>query len=418
MSQLAPTPERRKPTWRPGTFRAMRHRNYLLYFVGQVVSLTGSWMQTTAVTWLAYEATDRTTWAALISVSAVLPTLLLAVPGGGLADRWPRRPLIFLAQSAMLALSLVLAVLIAWGATPTVLLVVLFLTGAVMAIDTPARLAFVIEMVGREDLPNAIALNSMVFNTARLFGPGLAALLLSSIGAVGCVLVNAASFVAVLAALLAMRLPPAAKPMEHRERGSLLDGFRHVARRRGLLLTSVMGVSLAFFGWPLLSMLPALATDVVGREKAQQGFSWMTSAVGGGALLGALVVASFATRARRLSLTSGVAVSTAALVGLAFTESLVVALAWCAASGAGLILYFAAGQAEMQLGAGEHNRGRVMGTWLTVLAGAQPAGNLVFGYLSDVWDVRSVLMVDAAGIIVTAAVVSVLALWPPRTSTG
>src|SRR5262245_24877142 len=256
MAALPPPPDLRKPrTWRPGTFRALRHPNYRLYFAGQTVSLTGSWMQTTVLTWLAYDLTKETYWAALISIAHVLPTLLLAVPGGSLADRWPRRPLIFASQSALLTLSLALAALIHLGAaTPYALLATSLLIGAVNAIDTPTRLAFVIDMVGRDDLANAVALNSLIFNSARLAGPAVAGLLSPHVGAAGCILVNTGTFVAVLGALLCMRLPPIRTARDPRRHGSLTDGFAHVVADPRLLLLTVMAAARGFFGWPMLSL--------------------------------------------------------------------------------------------------------------------------------------------------------------------
>ena len=166
-------------------------------------------MQTTVLTWLAYELTGEARWSAIILAAHVLPTLILGMPGGTLADHLPRRPLIFLTQSGLLLLSLALAGLIGYdAATPAALLTVSLLIGAVNAIDTPARLAFVIDMVGREDLTNAVALNSLVFNTARMAGPAVAGVLMPHVGKAGCILVNTATFGAVLTALLLMRLPP------------------------------------------------------------------------------------------------------------------------------------------------------------------------------------------------------------------
>jgi predicted MFS family arabinose efflux permease len=304
------------------------------------------------------------------------------------------------------------------GVTPAGLLVVSVLTGIVYAIDTPARLAFVIDMVGRDDLMNAVALNSLVFNIARAVGPALGGLLLPRVDPAGCFLFNALTFAGVLGALLAMRLPPIDRPRDATKVSSSTgETFRYLAGRRGLLLLLLMAGALAFFGWPMLSLLPAVSDRRL--EAGTAGYSSMLSAIGAGALVGALFVASFGTQGRRAMLLAlGVLFGVAALVGLASTQRLSVAVAWCFASGCGLILFFATGQATMQLGADEHNRGRVMGVWLAVLSGAQPAGNLVFGYLADVWGVRQVLLFDAAGIAVTAVVVSALALgwWRPASS--
>ncbi len=402
--------------WHLNTFRALRHRNYRLYFVGQIISLTGSWVQTTALLLLAYELTHQSSWAALVSAASVLPTVLLGVYGGGLADRFPRRPLIFLTQSVFLVLALVLSGIVVFNvATPWALLVISLLVGIVNAVDTPSRLAFVIDMVGREDLVNAVALNSLIFNVARMVGPAVAAPLLHLGGFAPCFLVNSLSFVAVLVALACMRLPdrPATLPSEQ-PGGTLGEAFRYLGERRGLVLLVVLGGALAFFGWPLMSLLPALSDkDLLG---GWNGYAYMTSAVGGGALVGALLVASFASHSRRRLLMTGVLASILSLAGLALVPRLSVAVACCALSGAGLILFFATGQGMMQLGAGEHNRGRIMGIWLMVLSGAQPAGNLFAGIAADAWGVPYVLGLQALGIIAAATAVGVAAVTWRRTS--
>jgi MFS family permease len=400
-----PLPARR---WLPATFRALRHRNYRLYFVGQIVSLTGSWLQTAALTWLAYDLTRQSRWPALVGAAQVLPALLLGVWGGSLADRWPRRTLIVLTQSGLLLLALLLAGMIALGAaTPWGLLAASLLIGVVNAIDTPARLAFVIDMVGRDDLINAVALNSLIFNLARALGPACGAVLLPALGPGPCFLLNGLTFAAVLAALAAMRLPRAGPRRLERPAGSLLDSLRSLARRRDLVLLVALAAALAFFGWPLQALLPALSDQRLGAGEA--GYAWMLSGIGGGALVGALLVASYGSLSRRRAfLGAGVVVGVAALLGLAVTKGLPVAVLSCALSGCGLILFFATGQAMMQLGADEHNRGRVMGIWLAVLSGAAPAGNLATGFFADCWGVQAVLLGMAGGITLAGAGVLLL----------
>jgi MFS family permease len=393
-----------------GTFRALRHRNYRLYFAGQLVSLTGSWVQAAALTWLAYDLTGQSGFTGLVTAAQVLPMLGLGVWGGSLADRWPRRALIFLSQSGLLALALALASLVAVGAlTPAGLLAVSLLIGVVNAIDTPARLAFVVDMVGHDDLMNAVALNSMVFNVARAVGPAVGAWLLNYIDVAGCFLINGLTFVALLAALLAMRLPP--RETDRRAADvPLLDGFRHLAGHPTLILLLFLAGSVAFFGWPVLSLLPAFADRQLGVGSA--GYSLLLSAIGAGALVGALAVATFGTPARRRWILGfGVVLGAAALAGLSLSRSPGVAALCCGLAGCGLILFFATGQATMQLGAGEHNRGRVMGIWLMVLAGAQPAGNLIAGAGADRLGVAAMLLTGAAGIGVTSLLVLGVLVW-------
>src|SRR5207245_4709030 len=187
------------------TFRSLRHRNYRLYFFGQMVSLTGTWMQNAALVWLAFRLTDESKWAALVSAAQILPTFFFGAWGGALADRWPKRSLIFLTQSAFLVLALLLAGLtFAQVITPWQLLLVNAASGLVQALDLPARLAFVMDMAGREDLMNAVALNSLLFNVARVVGPGISGFLMRWLAPEACFLTNALSYAAVLWALARM----------------------------------------------------------------------------------------------------------------------------------------------------------------------------------------------------------------------
>ncbi len=401
------------PLPRPGsptTFRALRHRNYRLYFVGQIISLTGSWVQTAALTWLAYQLTAGSSLPASVTAAQVVPTLLLGAWSGSLADRFPRRSLIFIAQAALLVLAMLLAGVVAFEfVTPMALLTLSFFIGVVNAIDTPARLSFVIDMVGRDDLMNAVALNSLVFNLARVVGPALGMLALPLVGIAGCFFLNGLTFVAVLFALGAMRLPAKVRTPPPDVRRVSTSGFRHLARRPAMLLLLVLAGSMAFFGWPVLALLPALSDQSLAAGSS--GYASMLIAIGLGALCGALVVATFGTSARRVSLIAGgLVVGAVALVGLSRSTTLPQAWACCGLAGCGLILFFATAQSWMQLGADEHNRGQVMGIWLMVLSGAQPAGNLVAGHLADSFGVPLALMVLAVGIGASSALLGVVAL--------
>src|SRR5438270_12839288 len=187
------------------TFRSLRHRNYRLYFFGQLVSLIGTWMQMTAVIWLAYDLTGQNKWTGFVTAAGIVPAFLFGAWGGTLADRFSERSLIFTTQALFLLQALVLAGLTYWGRiTPWQLLVLTAATGLVQAIDLPARLAFVFDMVGREDLMNAVALNSLLFNVARALGPAVGGLLPLWFEPWACFLVNGASYLAVLWALASM----------------------------------------------------------------------------------------------------------------------------------------------------------------------------------------------------------------------
>jgi len=401
-AMLPPAPPARWPT----ALRALRHRNYRLYLFAQAISQTGFWVQMAALTWLAYELTGQSRWPALLSAAHVLPTVVLGAWGGGLADRWPRRAMVFATQSALLLLALALAAMAALRLCPVeALLAVSLLNGAVSALDQPARLALVYDMVTRDDLLNAVALSSVGFNVARAVGPALAGQLLAGPGAAACFLVNAVTFLAVLIALGLMRLPPAAREAPPGEKGGLLSGARHLGARPRLVLLVVLAGAMAFFAWPLLSLLPALADKHLGA--GERGYASMLSGLGVGALVGALGVAAFGTAWRRPALLAGgVVLGVAALVGLTRAASLPPAVACCALAGAGMIVFFATGQATMQLGAADHNRGRVMAIWLMVLSAGQPAGNVVFGWLADARGVVEAIEVQAAGIALAGAAVA------------
>jgi MFS family permease len=401
------------------TFRALRHRNYRLYFWGQFVSVTGSWAQSAALTWLAYDLTKESSWPALVGAMQVLPTFVLGAWGGSLADRWPKRPLIFLAQATLLVLAVLLGVLVLLGqVTPWHLLAIATAAGIVNAIDLPARLAFVIDMVGREDLPNAIALNSLLFNTARAVGPAVSAVLFASAengqtsqtAAGVCFLINGLSFVAVLAALAWMRLtPPVRHTLARGPGGSLAAGFRYLAQHPSLILLLVLSGAMSLFGWPILSLLPAVADQRLGRGTG--GYSGMLSAIGGGALIASLLVASFnSTVRRRWFLAAGVGLSSASLLCLAAIRSLPLAVGCCAVLGGGLILFFPTSQSIMQLKSDDHVRGRVMGIWSMVLCGAHPLGHLLAGQAADCWGVPLVLALMGLGIAIAAVGVLALAL--------
>jgi MFS family permease len=397
------------------TFRALRHRNYLLYFVGQFVSITGSWLQTTALMWLSYEKTRQAAWPAAISAAQILPTFVLGMWGGSLADRWPKRPLIFATQAASLLMAVLLATVVFLDLDSIwVLFSIALACGVVNGIDLPARMSFVVEMVGKEDLVNAIALNSLLFNAARVIGPALGASLLHIVGPGPCFLANGVSFVAVLAALRAMDAQRLA-PQPGRRSGSLRGGLRFLRARPWLLGLVLLSGAISFFGWPVLSLLPALADRELHSGPGLYGA--LVAAIGTGAMLAALLVAACGSLGwRKLFLVGGVALQALGMALLALAKREEAALACCGLVGCGLILYFATAQAVTQLASGDHNRGLIMGIWSMVLCGAQPLGNLLAGWAADAWGVPAVLAGQAAG--VAAAGVGVLLVVRERRPEG
>ncbi len=406
--------EAARPSWLPATFRALRHRNYRLYFLGQLISLLGTLAQGAALTWLAFQLTHASRWPALISAAQVAPAFFLGPLGGALAERWPKRTLIFWTQAAYLVLAFVLAALVLSGvAQPWHLLAVALGNGLVNALDLPSRLAFVMDMVGPEDLGNAVALNSLLFNVARAVGPAVGGPLLMYLGAGTCFLLNGLSYFAVLAALAAMNpalLRPA--PACARQRGALrgiLGGFGYLRRRPWLAGLILLSGVMTFFGWSFMVLLPALAERQMGIREG--GYCLMLSATGVGALVAAFSVASLDRRERRpLFLVAGTWLTVAALFGLAQARGLPAGLLWCALLGFGLILFFPTCQAVVQLASSDTNRGRIMGIWSMVICGALPLGGLLAGWAADRWAVPTALSLEGAGCAAAAVGVLFLAL--------
>ena len=388
-----------------GTFRSLRHRNYRLYFFGQMTSLVGSWMQSAAVTWLAYHLTRQSTWPAVLTAAQIGPTVLLGPWAGALADRADKGRLIIRTQTAFLLLAGALTALTYAGlANVWVLLAVMLVQGVVQAIDLPARLAFVPDLISRDDLINAVALNSVVFNVARTIGPALAGVMLVVAGPADCFLVNTVSYLAVLAALLAMQLPPGRRTASDRPPGrGFLAGFAVLRRQPRVLMLALLAGFTALCGWPLLALLPALADGVL--KHAKEGYSTMLSAVGVGALAAGLVAATYGNEARRRRFLSGGALLVSVSLGLlSQAQHLSVAVACCGMFGFGMILLFATGQAAVQLSTNDENRGKVMGVWAMMLSGGAPVGNLLFGPAADTWGVTTVLMVQSLAMAGAAAV--------------
>src|SRR6266705_6897112 len=260
--------QRRMPvggiTWRH-TFRALRHRNYRLFFWGQLVSLIGTWMQQTAMSWYVYQITNSKLLLGVVAAVGSAPMMLFSIWRGSLADRYAKRSILVTTQTAQMICAFLLAVG-AWAgfATPSFIIVIAALNGVAMGFDMPARQAFTVEMTNREDLLNAISLNSSIVNGARVVGPSVAGLMIGAVGVAMCFFLNGLSFIAVIAGLLMMRLPRFERPAravsarEHAWNG-VVYSIKHQRVRTILLLFLAVGV----FGWSYTVLMPAFARDVL-----------------------------------------------------------------------------------------------------------------------------------------------------------
>jgi MFS family permease len=400
------------------TFRSLQHRNYRLYFFGQLVSLTGTWMQATAVSWVAFDLTSESKWTAMILIAQILPTFFFGGVGGMLADRVPKRTLIFCTQAIFMLLAVLLAVM-SWAgaATPWRLVAVTAVGGLVQAIDLPARLAFVMDMASRENLMNAVALNSLLFNVARVLGPALGGQLMRWISPETCFVANAVSYLAVLWALASMTVSGAARIANPgNSLRALANGLTFIVKRRQLLFLALLMGVLSFCGWPSQTLLPAFSRRELGSDEL--GYSWMLSGTGAGALVAAWTVATFGSLEHRLQmLGAGLGIAISGLILLSLAGNLVLAVGCSALIGYGLILFLATSQSIIQLASGEHNRGRVMAVWAMIQSGAIPVGSILSGAAADKWGVRVVLL--SLGGFCLAAALALLAIFGlPSTRDG
>ena len=366
-------------TWRH-TFRALRHRNYRLFFWGQLVSLIGTWMQQTAMSWFVYEITNSKFLLGVVSAVGSAPMMLSSVWGGTLADLYPKRSILVGTQSAQMVCAFLLATGVWLGfATPSFIIIVAALNGIAMGFDMPARQAFTVEMANREDLLNAISLNSSIVNGARVVGPSVAGLMIGAVGVAMCFFLNGLSFIAVIAGLLMMRLPPleprvhVASAGEHAWNG-IVYSMKHPRVRTILVLFLAVGV----FGWSYAVLMPAFARDVLGR--GANGYGILMSASGLGAFVGALVIATYGHlfTPRRLAL-GGVWLFSAALLAVSFTKEFVPALVLLFVGGFGMLLFFATSNTVLQTIVPDEMRGRVMGVWSLVFGAMIPLGSLEAG---------------------------------------
>jgi MFS family permease len=392
------------------TFRALRHRNYRLFFSGQLISFIGTWMQSTAMSWLIYQITGSKLLLGVVAAVASAPMIFFSLWGGAVADRYPKRTIIFWAQTAQMVPAFVLAALAWWGmATPTVIVALSAVTGVAMAFDMPARQAFTVEMVGREDLLNAISLNSSIFHGARVIGPSLAGLVIGTLGTPFCFFLNGVSYIAVIIGLAMMRMPALKLvDQEMAAKTSAWSGLMYVLRhQRVRTILALLGV-VGIFGWSYAVLMPAFARDVF--KLGADGYGILMSASGVGALAGALTVATagHVLPARTVAL-GGVWIFSGALLGFAFTTNFYLALVFLAIGGFGMLLFFSTSQTVMQTIVPDEWRGRVMGVWGLVFGAMIPLGSLEAGALAS-WLGSSFALAFGAFVCAIAALVTLFVI--------
>lgn len=403
--------------WRH-TFASLRHRNFRLFFGGQLISLIGTWMQNTAQGWLVYELTGSRFLLGVVAAVGSAPMMLFSILGGSVADRHAKRRIILCTQTAMMIFAFVFAALVWSGRIrPWHILVLAALGGLALAFDMPARQAFMVEMTSREDLINTISLNSSMVNGARVIGPSVAGLLMARVGIATCFFFNGLSFVAVIAGLWLMRLPQFVPPQRSSSAWAhAAEGFSYVWGHRRMRTLLILFAIVGVFGWSYSVLMPAFARDVLGVGQARYGV--LLSANGVGALLGALTVATIGTHVnRRFLVLGGLWFFSAMLLLLALVRNYYLALVVLALAGWGMLLFFSTTNTLLQTSASDEMRGRVMGIWTLVFGGTTPLGGLEAGVVSHFLGVRWAVGIGAVVCALAALVVWLIVRQRPRPST-
>jgi Arabinose efflux permease len=377
-------PSLQRSTFATRTFAALRYRNYRLWFFGQMVSLFGSWMQTTAQGFLVFQLTGSPAYLGYVGFAAGVPAWALTLYGGVVADRVPRRTLLIATQIAQMALAFILAGLVFSGVVqPWHIIVLSLLLGVANAFDAPARLAFVRELVDKEDLTNGIALNATMFNLATTTGPAMAGVMYNLVGPAWCFMLNGISFLAVIGALWRMRI--ASGPVAPRNASAwrdLREGLSYILHEPVVRTLIVLVGATSCFGISFATLFPAWAVRILGGDATTTGL--LQSARGLGALLGALLIASlgrFQFKGRLL--TVGTFAFPLLLILMTFTNRLWLTLAILVASGLAVILIMNLANALVQTLTPDALRGRVMAVYSMVFFGMMPVGALWVGVVAE-----------------------------------
>jgi predicted MFS family arabinose efflux permease len=366
------------------TFTALKHPNYRLWFIGQLVSLVGTWMQTTAQGYLVYDLTHSAAYLGYVGFASGVPTVLLTLYGGVLADRVPRRTLLIITQTYMMLLAISLAALVFTGhIQPWHILVLAFLLGIGNSFDAPARQSFVVELVGHDDLPNAIALNASMFTAANAVGPAVAGITYAVLGPAWCFSLNAVSFLAVILALSLMRIKIGMLETVHKPAIKAMgEAFNYIKTKRVIILLLATVCVVGMFAMSLMSLMPAWAVDVLHGDVRTNG--WLLSARGVGALIGSLTVAAFSARSVRGKLWSiGSILLPILMLVFSLMHILPLSLTALVLVGWAFMTVTNTSNALVQLRVPDQLRGRVMGFYTLVFFGAMPAGALILGWLAE-----------------------------------
>jgi MFS family permease len=365
--------------------RALKHRNYRLFFIGQGTSLIGTWMQQTAIGWLVYRVTGSSFYLGLVSFCNQIPVLFASAIAGHFADRWPRRRIVIITQVlAMIQAFLLTAMVALDGITMTRIILLSLFMGVINAFDMPTRQAFVSEMVdNEEDLPNAIALNSMIFNMARQIGPLIAGFTIGLVGETACFFVNGVSFLAVIYALAAMKLTRSSGPKHNKAivagiKDGLKYAFGFVPIRSILMYTAMMSLVAV----PYMVLMPVFAKSILHGDARTLGFLYWSAGIG--AFIGAIYLARRKTvHGLEKVVIFAACVFAVGVISFSFSQNLWLSIALTALPGFGIMVQMASINTILQTIVDDDKRGRVMSLHVTAFIGIAPLGSLLAGVVAE-----------------------------------
>lgn len=388
-------PTQRKKTL-PKAFTALQHRNYRLYFIGQLVSLAGTWMQSIAQGWLVYQISQSEFSLGLVGFASAIPMLVVSPWGGVLADVLPKRTLLVITQTCAMISAFILALLTFTGTVQVWHIITLAaFSGLINAFDAPARQSFVVDLVERGNLTNAIAMNAMMFNGARVIGPAIGGVILATLGAGWCFLLNGFSFLAVISSLLLMSLSqPTTPPRISQPFQQLKEGIRYTAGQREILGVLALAGIFGVFGMSYSSQLPAYVDQVY--HAGASGYGIISAVVGLGAVSGAFLVAQFHDRIQRGPLLFYGNLSYALLLFVfSFTPYFPLALVLAFGLGVCFMLQMNNMNSLLQLRVADQMRGRVMSLYTLTFFGLSPFGSLLVGTLAEHWSLTGTVTLVA-----------------------
>ena len=391
------------------TFSALKYENFKHFFWGQSVSLAGTWMQQTALSWLIYDITGSKFYLGLIMALGSLPMLIFSTLGGVIADKYPKKQILIFTQIFSMLFAFILAFLeMSKLLSIKYIVIITFLAGIAFAIDMPVKQAFFIDMVKKKDLMNAIALNSSMVNAARMIGPAFAGLIMANYDIFWCFILNGLSFLAIIFVLLEMKLPKIIhKYKEESILESMVAGFSYVKKNKRILNLMILLSLIVIFGFSYSILLPAIAKDIFSTNET--GYAMLVTANGIGSLLGALFIAYLGNSPKaKYFVNYGLYLFCLAIIALALYENYWIGFISLMAAGFGIVSYVSVTTTLIQSYTEDAYRGRVMGIWTLVFGGMIPIGSLLAGLLAQHIGISLTLILNSFICLLCTVILSVL----------